>query len=330
MQLDRTIFTSLIFLLVFNGCSARVTNRLNFDPGEPLRVVVLPFRQIDENGKLVSVDGNLGIDNLSLVSSKLDSSPPRLIEKLVKEELTSSGLDVVSPPIVDTVLAHTGFGVGPNYKFDKLWEASPAEICKNLGCDAVLYGTVNEWDRDYYGVESVSTVGIEIRIIRAANAKEIFYAKVSDSTSRGLSKGPTGFSSILLEPLRGLDSDLISKLADGVVQKATAPLKMTKRPEFLNSPPPAILAASHDAQEDGNIKQSIVVLALGSYQMEASFSIGNFIRNIPMIEKDPGHYYGEYVPLPSDKFSNLPLVVTLIDQAGRKTAQRVGESSLSR
>ena len=52
-------------------------------------------------------------------------------------------------------------------------------------------------------------------------------------------------------------------------------------------------------------------------------------RTLPGRERSEGHYVGEFIPLPSDTFSNQPVYVTLADDFGRVTRQKLaGEITL--
>ena len=68
---------------------------------------------------------------------------------------------------------------------------------------------------------------------------------------------------------------------------------------------------------------------LGSGGSIATFSIGNQIENIPMVETTEGHYIGEYYPLPTDLFQSEPVTVRLVDSVGRETSQKVGKGSVT-
>ena len=143
-----------------------------------------------------------------------------------------------------------------------------------------------------------------------------------------MSQGPTGFSSLVIEPIKGLDSQIIVDLSRKIVTQMLLPLDTKKRPEFLESEPPSIFAASHDAP-DGQIHGSFIALMMGTPGQIASFSIGNSIADIPMFERTPGDYYGEYIPWAGEKFSNKEVVVSLKDKFGRTTEKKITLKPLS-
>jgi hypothetical protein len=328
-------FLGLLIAGALAGCAGSYKHTLSFNPSEPIRIAVLPFAQVDESGKLTRVDENLLIDNVGLVSSKLKQTPAQFVQTEVQSELSKASLDVVTPGIVEAAFVHNGYTI-PDTKpveldLAKIFAAPPQDICsKLLSCDAVLYGTVTRWDRSYYGVQSVSSVGLKLRLVSAHNNRVLFETTAEDSDSRGITKGPTGFSNLVLEPLKGLDNAIITALADDVVETALKPLNRSSRPEFLSAAPPAIVAAAHTAPE-GTIPHGgrLTVIVLGSPSQTASFSIGNRVVEIPLVERSPGHYVGEYIPLPADHFQRQQVFVSLQDEAGRTTRQPISGHGVS-
>ena len=310
---------------VLSGCAGSYQHTLNFNPAEPIRIAVLPFAQVDDTGAFVQADENFLIDNVALVSSKLKQTPAQFVQTHVQTELAKASLDVVSPAIVEASLVHNGFTVpGSNpvvIDLAKVFAATPQEICsKLLSCDAVLYGKILTWDRSYYAVQTVSTVSMQLKIVSAKNGKVLFETVAEDSDSRGITKGPTGFSNLVLEPIKGLDNSIITALADDVVEQALSPLNRKKKPEFLNVAPPAIVAAAHDAKTGVvPFNGKLIVIVLGSPGVTGNFSIGNAVTNVPLTERSPGHYLGEYIPLPTDRFTSQTVAVSLQDDAGRTT-----------
>jgi hypothetical protein len=314
------------------GCSGTYTNSVQLNPREPIRVAILPFVQVNSKGEIIKPDPSLLIDDVDLISSDLKQTPAEYVYSLVEKELERSGLDILAPATVEGKLLHNGFGHEDlSFDLQKLYSTNPKELCeKLLGCDAVLYGKVTEWDRSYFAIQSTSSVGLALTLVSARDGKVLFTSTAEDSDSRGLSKGPTGFSDLVIEPIKGLSNDIITALARKVVAKMLAPLAVQNRPEFLNSSAPAIYASAHD-KPNGQMTHadSLKVLAFGSADKNASFSIGESVQHIPMAQKGEGHYIGEYFPLPSDSFKNQPVYVFITDEFGRSTQQKLGSTTLS-
>lgn len=332
MRFLRLFFIFLLSLTATFGCSSSYKHSLSFNPQEPIRVAVLPFVFVGDKGALSNQGDKLAVDSVPLVSAELNETPAEFSRKLMQAELSKTSLDVVSPLIVDIELPHYGFAKADgSFELEKIYASKPSDICREmLDCDAVLYGKVTKWERSYYGLQTVNKVGLEIKLVSVRDGKELFRAEAEDYDSRGLSKGPTGYASLVVEPIKGLDSAIITDLTRSVIKKMLQPLYASDRPEFLNSAPPAIYASSHDGDNKTlRFGDKLVVVMYGTPHQAASFSLGSMIENIPMVEKTDGHYYGEYYPLPTEMFAGLPVVVHLTDQFGRATSQDVSNDPIS-
>ncbi len=251
---------------------------------------------------------------------------------MVLAELKKTPLDVISPVLIDIDLPHRNLA-NPDgtFNLERIFEVPAKTYCEDfLDCDAVLFGTVRKWDRDYYGIQSNNEIEIDLKLVSAKSGKVLFFTTAKDSESRGLSKGPTGYSSIILEPLKGLDSGLVEDLARRIISTMLSPLKVKSLAKDDGTPPPAIFAVSHDA-DGGQISKSkpLIVLALANPKNSANFSIGKYLRNIPMLEQAPGHYIGEYWPLEGENFENQLVVVSVRDEKGRETKMDVDSGVVS-
>lgn len=328
----RTLTSSLMLLFACVGCSSQFVHKLSFDPREPLRVAVLPFIERDSDGNIVDSSPNLYLkENQALENDESENYPALILQKLVQSEIAGSTyLDVVPPGLVRAELVHRNFVNGNSYNHPLIASTSAKEFCKFLECDAILRGTASAWSQRYYGLQTVSSLEFKISMIRAVDEKEIFFSKARDYVSQGLLKGPTGYISLVLEPLKGLDGDIIQDLARKVVVKALNPLSRRGKKELPADAGmlPAIYAIASDF-EGGQLKDSITVMMFGSSGQSAYFSIGNAITGIPMIELNAGHYLGVYYPLKTDRFTKQSISATLTDKYGRSASKAVGNFKVS-
>lgn len=335
MVSSSVLSAALLGVLVFaSGCAGSFKHQVDFNTRESLRVAVMPFVQLDSDGQMLQDDGKLLVDKVALVSQEQKDRPTDAVRKLVQAEISrTTALDLLVPVLVDIELPHHGFGLPDgNPDLKKLYNAPPSEVCHRfLDCDAVLYGYIKKWDRSYYGVQTINTVSLELKLVSAKDNRILFSSTAEDTDSRGISKGPTGYTSIVLEPIKGLDSDIIAKLAEDMVRKMLQPLSVQQRDQMLKDPPPAIFATAHDASAEGGVKPGgpLVVVMFGSSKQVASFSIGHVIEDVPMIEHTEGHYVGEFYPLPSDGFNAEQVVVKLQDQYGRSSQQTIQRGPVS-
>lgn len=317
-------------LFCLSACAGTFKHEINFNPSEPYRVAVLPFAEVDSSGEIIDANYNLFVDNIPLVSSKLQESPANFVQSLVQRRLSKSGLDLVAPRVVEAKISHAGLRTASGLDVRKVFGTDPKALCELLFCDALVYGRVTKWDRSYYALQTVSTVGVDLKMVSAADGKILFSSQAKDSDSRGLTKGPTGISSVVLEPIRGLDNQIILDLASNVVDKMLRPLDMKAQSELLKTPPPAIVASAHDCNSGVlNRNNPLTVVLLGNPKKQASFSIGGIVEHIPMVEKDDGHYIGQYYPLATDKFKAQPVHVFLKDEFGRVSEQKLGRGDIT-
>jgi len=327
------LFSCLTLVIGLASCGGSFSHRLALKPNEPLRLAVVPFRYLNSDGmETAPPTENLLIDNVNPLASEPTGTAPQVARSLVQGELSKTSFHILNPFVVENELTHHGF-TNEHGKFliDKVFAVPAAELCGELlGCDAVLYGTVNRWDRSYYGLESVASIDLEIRIVSAKDGHELFYSKGADAARRGISGGPTGFSDLVLEPLKGLDAEVIEGLARQIVQQMFQPLFMKQKDAALKAAPPAIYAAAHNS-EDGILSPAgdLSILVYGTPRVKASFSLGRVVQEIPLNERSPGHYVGKFFPVSSLSLDQVPLMVTLEDENGFKTTQKVVGPTIS-
>lgn len=307
--------------ILVSACSSNFQHQIEFNKLEPLRLAVLPFAQVDQDNQIVIDDGSKAIDDINLVSDQLKNTPAEITRNIVQSELKSTNLDVISPGLIDLELPHHGLSKDGELDYARILQIPASEYCKKIfDCDAVLYGKIRKWNRSYYGLQTVNSVKFELEIKSGRDDKTLFFSSGEDYESRGLSKGPTGYADLILEPIKGLNSALITDLAGKTVKKMLEPLQSNYSEHDSSSPLPIIYAISTTMEKQALAPgDKLVVLVFGSPNLIASFSIGRLIQNIPMLENDSGRYYGVYIPIESDSFKNENITVSLRDHTGKTT-----------
>jgi len=206
---------------------------------------------------------------------------------------------------------------------EKVAQASPIKLREILQVDAIIRGEVTHYERVYVGVYSQVAVGAEVWMLDGKTAKELWWAKdVSRKHGGGISTTPVGliltavataFNVRQIELLRSSD-DLFRDMVKTIPQP---PLAQALRP-------PSISILAHDgmrrpdkhAQRLGDM---IKVAMEGDPRKKAYFRIGDFKKEIPMREEEPGTYTGVYKVMPGDFVEDALIVGTLIDDAGNST-----------
>jgi hypothetical protein len=321
-----------VFFLIMTGCSpALFTSEVSphFVKGEPLRIAILPFLRVDEKGALVPEADNLLIDNVGFISTVLPRTPSQIIRDQTITAFQSSSYQIVPPAFIDIDLPHRGFArEDGSLDLEKLRKTDPVALCETfLNCDAILYGELSKWSRTYLGIESYGEIALKITLVSGRDRTILYQGTAKDSLSRGITKIPTGISDLFVEPIRGLNSEHMITLSRSMIERLLSPMleETTSSPQ----PPPALFAVSHSGKETLSRQEPLIVVAFASEGGYASFSIGKSIRNIPMTERAPGQYYGEYVPLPTDAFTNAPVVVTLTNQQGVSAVLPIAKKNLT-
>jgi hypothetical protein len=324
-------------VMALSACTPRLKYQLKFNPDQQLRVAVLPFAQIGDNGQVIPGNermpptSNLLIDKVTLISSTPRETPTRFVRTLVQNGIRTTQLEMIDPALIEIELPHHGFGNGDGtFDVTKIRDSKASDICTHqIQCDAVLYGTIHRWERNYYAIQSVNAVEIELELRSAQDNKVLYHARLNDTDSRGIAGVPTGISDLVLEPIRGLDSEIIEDLARSVVTRLLEPLDPQKTAR-QGARLPSIYAATHNADIRLPPMAQFDVLLFGSPEALASFRIGNSSGDIPLIERSPGHYSGKYFGQPYEHFANQPMFVKLKGRSGLTTEQEVAGTPFSK
>jgi hypothetical protein len=132
----------------------------------PATIAVMPF--CDEG------TGNFTVDKLPITfrnPSQQDQwawTDAQRLRRAVTGYLAQREFTIINPIAVDAVLKSRGID---NMK--KLRAASPIELGKLLGADALLYGQVNNYEGYYFGIVSAYDVGISTWMLSAHDGETL-------------------------------------------------------------------------------------------------------------------------------------------------------------
>jgi hypothetical protein len=282
-------FLALCVLCVLFCCCVSCNQeerRINFQLNTPLRVAVLPFEDSSSGDSLISKPFATGIDYVPLIGGSEKRLPATLMRETFTTNLKATSLDPVLNSFVDHVLTTNNL-----YDIQKLRSVSLKRLEELLSVDAVLFGDVTHWDRSYYGLESSVTVGLKIKMLDVSNGEVLWEHQYSDTERRGLSKGPTGYVSAGLEPLRGLSSTLLVEQSNEVCRHIVESIQPEKLALSAEGALPRILNAAF--QYDSKTRE-LTVIAIGDAGKRGTFSIGNRWQDIPLREVAEGQYIGSF------------------------------------
>lgn len=324
----------LTLALALCGCSSARHHRAEgFDPRTPLRVAVLPFTDEAAGDSLVSRPLALAIDLLPILSD--DALTRERAATIFREKfqgnLHRTHLDVVDLHVVDSLLSHRGLEALPLYAGDRA--AAARLLGEALGADAVIFGTVTEWDREWYLVESVARAGLAVELRDTITGGLLFDAEVHDAESSGISKLPVAYSpdgaaqAILVEALKGLRNTLFITLSDDIARQIIDGLAPPAMERALGHAPEVHFVA-HSADGPLAPGDELVVVALGSPDARATFAVGDG-PPVPMTESAPGRYRGSLRVSSAHAWRGERLTVRLVSRQLLASTMTVGRPGLA-
>jgi hypothetical protein len=282
------------------GCAATVhTRAAGLDARTDRRVAVLPFTARHDGDHPTAVPLALLVDSLPLLNEPSASVErgPELLRARVHAELDArTGFELVPLPAIDAGLAAAGLGVASVGSLDGLGRAAAARrLGEATGADALLFGDVTAWGREFWGLQSHATVGVSLELRDAATGAVLFSSEAEDTAHSGLSQLPLPIATdplevpawVLLELIRGLSTTTFVRLADDVAALAVGGLWTTT--EADPAPPRVDLAAASSPPGE-----PLVVVARGTPGALGAFRVGAGPW-VPMAECSPGTYRGSVV-----------------------------------
>lgn len=201
-------------------------------------------------------------------------------------------------------------------KGKRIREFSASEICASLGCDALIYGKVTDFQKIYAVAYSQLGIEVEVWMVDGKNNKEIF--RIKDSVryhEGGIPLSPLGaVMTAVSTALNLIDIQqirLLNEICYKIVEKIPSPptiasIKLPKIKEVV----------TNVVDSPFGIGKVIRVGLEGDSGMIACFDIGNFRKCLPMKEIKTGIYTGEYAVMPGDNINKAPIVVYLKKPGG--------------
>lgn len=184
-------------------------------------------------------------------------------------------------------------------------------LCQSLGCDGFITGRVVDFRKIFAGVYSEMAVVAEISL-RSAETGETILTRREEATFRegGISLTPIGLIMNAMSAALNLRDiqriRLVSELGYSIAKSIPDPIGGTA------SIGPRIQGMLSNASESPfGLGKKISVAMQADPNGSAVFDIGNYRRALPMTEKSPGVYVGEYRVQDGDAIRQAPLVATL-------------------
>jgi len=184
-------------------------------------------------------------------------------------------------------------------------------FCQSLGCDGVITGRVVDFRKIFAGVYSELAVTAEISLINAKTG-EVILTQREDATFRegGISLTPIGLIMNAMSAALNLRDiqrvRLVSEIGYNIAKSIPDPLG-----GIASSGPRIQGMLSNSSESPFGLGKIISIAIQADPNGSAVFDIGNYRRALPMTEKTPGLYVGEYRIQDGDNIRQSPVVVTL-------------------
>jgi tetratricopeptide (TPR) repeat protein len=189
-------------------------------------------------------------------------------------------------------------------------------LCRPLGCDGVITGRVLEFRKMFAGVYSELGIVAEISLINVKTGAVVL-TRTEEITFRegGLSLTPIGLAMSAMSAALNLRDiqrvRLVSELGYTIAKTIPDPVG-----GFAAAGPRIEGLLSNAAESPFGLGKVITIAMQGETNGAAVFDIGNYRRALPMLEKTPGVYVGEYRVQDGDMVKQAPLVATLRGRNG--------------
>jgi hypothetical protein len=322
----------LLPLLLGCGSTLKVQRSPRFDEQAPLRIAILPFE--DRTGATVFTILAAPFKAVADLFVSRKGAPPtdnaQALREALAANLRTSTLDVVPLGHTDTVLVHNGLlAPGKEMRFVK---ADRRDLGRLLGADALLYGVLTDAGTAYYLAETRVTVGATLRLVDAGSGEELWRVEGEESQGFGITRGPTGYVSAAVEPLKGLRESNQWRVMEEFARTVAG--SFHRRPANTDGPGSlvpfvAIAAANVEPEQRLSVGSVVRVVAIGRPGMHGRFDLGGARRGLPMREFGLGTYQGTYTVLEGDRFAGDPVRVILRNDEGREAQALIPRTRLT-
>ncbi|MBU4066765.1 MAG: DUF799 family lipoprotein [Proteobacteria bacterium] len=206
------------------------------------------------------------------------------------------------------------------YDQDAINKTPPEKFKEILNVDAVIFGTISNFDKLFAGVYSQVSVGAEIKMYDTQGHFLWSGTHVARIHEGGISTTPVGIvASIIAAAINIRDIQLL-RACDDLFRDMVKTIPAVKYAEALLKPHIEMLA--QDSKGEPKKAGDIIKVALkGNPGMQAWFDMGGFKKGIDMAEVEPGGYVGSYRVVPGDNIKDVVVTGYLSDDAGNTTSR---------
>jgi hypothetical protein len=192
-----------------------------------------------------------------------------------------------------------------------LAKKTPQELGKVLGVDAVVYGTVSNFDKLFLALYSQVSVGAEVKMYDTKTGHFLWSGKHTARIHEGgISTTPVGIVAVVIATSLNMRDIQLLRACDDLFRDMVKTIPTPTLAEALR--PPAITLLAQDTKNlPKKAGDEIKVVLQGDPKMLASFSIGDYRKNVDMRETEPGWYLGTYRVVPGDNVRKAVITARL-------------------
>ncbi len=199
-------------------------------------------------------------------------------------------------------------------------QTNATELGKILGVDAVIYGTISNFDKLFAVVYSAVSVGADVKMHDTKTGNFLWSGKhVTRIHEGGISTTPVGLIATVIATAMNIRDIQLLRACDDLFREMVKTIPTPTLAEALR--PPLITLLTQDSRNlPKKAGDEIRVVMQGAPKMTAYFQIGEYRKNIHMQEIEPGGYLGIYKVLPGDNINQAMITAFLRDDAGNTSS----------
>jgi len=266
------------------------------------------------------------------VDPYMEKNKPRTIAILpfVNEAKSQEGNEIVrrgfynhfsSLPFKDMELVQTDHLLRKSGLYDpeSLGSLPPGKLKEILNVDAVVYGTISNFDKLFAGIYSQVSVGAEIRMYEAATGNFLWSGEHVVRIHQGsLPTSPIGLISSIISAAMNIRDVQLLRACDDLFRDMVKTIPVIEAAKARR--PPTISLLIQDSK--GLPKKAgdeIRVFVKGTPGLSSWFDIGDLKKGIDLEEVEPGGYVGAYRVIPGDNIESAIITGYLDDGIGNPT-----------
>ena len=212
---------------------------------------------------------------------------------------------------VDHLLRKAGF-TDPEIIHNK----TPQELGEILNVDAIIYGSISNFDKIFAVIYSQVSVGARVEMYDAKTGHFLWSGKhVARIHEGGVSTTPIGIIATVIAASMNIRDIQLLRACDDLFRDMVKTIPVPAIADVAR--PPVITILSQDTRGiPRKAGEEITIVMKGTPNMQAYFDIGDYQKGIDMKEMEPGGYLGIYRVVPGDNVAGASIVGHLTDDVG--------------